>query len=280
MGRPSPASHPPTILGARCGRGRVSGPQQPDAHSRAALPRVVAVYERELPQPNPNPNPNQGQVVAVHERELPQLPAEQGLLRLLQAPGLRVPGGVISNHATARRLLQGCWLFLDELAHEEDGGVRCFFIYPLCIQIAARVRSLAPRETKFGVAVDGRSLREQHGCRTAGRPSGEPQRPAARLASRAQPDRRRPPDPRPRPWLVQCRHHVKPRSGQREHPRPAEPAGSRGRPVPLRQRHQALHRRGGAPPHGGRCALSHRFGCGTRRPASGARQRYECGGTG
>ena len=47
----------------------------------------------------------QGQVVVVHERELPQLPPEQGLLRLLQAPGLRVPGGVICNDATARRLV-------------------------------------------------------------------------------------------------------------------------------------------------------------------------------
>ena len=37
----------------------------------------------------------QGQMVAVRERELPQLLAEQGLLRLLQAPGVRVPGGVI-----------------------------------------------------------------------------------------------------------------------------------------------------------------------------------------
>jgi hypothetical protein len=42
MGRPSPATFAPTILGTWCGSVRLSGPQKPDAHSRAGLPRGCA----------------------------------------------------------------------------------------------------------------------------------------------------------------------------------------------------------------------------------------------
>ena len=66
---------------------------------------------------------------------------------------------MIFNHATARRLLQGGWLFLDELTHEEDGGVRWLFIYPLCIQIPRVFARLHPAKRSLASpSTAGRSV--------------------------------------------------------------------------------------------------------------------------